>query len=175
MLLFKNYMKVGARNLIKHRLTSTINIKGIALAVACCIVAYLYVAYSLTMDHFHTAKEKFFMVNSIGSPGQGEETRGLVPYLLGSQVLKEIPEVEAHVTLVKGHAQVKRNDQVFHEVILYTNPSFFEAFTFGLLYGGQITAINWEQEGVVISHETARKYFGEKKPLGELLELTLNP
>lgn len=172
--MFKNYLKIAWRNLRKHKAYSAINVAGLALGMACCILLLLYVQNELAFDAFHEKADRIYRITETeSSPEKSERhfpfTMGpLAPALTG-----EFPEVVSAVRLRDrfgtGRFSARYGERHFYEGdYLITEPSFFEIFDFKLLQG-EAKAVLQEPLAVVLTQTTAQKYFGNENPLGKVL------
>ena len=163
--MFKNYLKVAIRNLLSNKLYAFINILGLGVAIAFCVVAYLNHAYNYDFDGFHQNAEKIFRVKTTRVMNGVEQRFGIVPRPLGPALATDFSAVQNTVRLTTAGVVFKVGDNVFNEDVWHADPSFFEMFTFPLKYGSQ-DVLN-DKGKIVLSEEMALKYFGNENPLGK--------
>ncbi|MEX2347537.1 MAG: ABC transporter permease [Balneolaceae bacterium] len=171
--MLQNYLKIALRNLFKNKVYSFINIFGLALGLASCIIILLYVSHESSYDKHHEQADRIYRVTShIDFSGNYLE---LAPTSapMGPALLNDYPEVEAMVRLrPRGEYTVKRGDEYISEDgFVFADPSIFEVFTIPLFYGEPLTALE-QPNTAAISEEMAQKYFGTTDAVGETITLT---
>ncbi len=165
--MFKNYLTVALRNLKRNPGYSLINIVGLAVGVACCLLLSLYVRDELSFDRYHEHADDIYRVNLYEETFGGE--LGLTPTIVAPLFLREFPEVEAATRLDAHGGVVRVGEQVFdNNAFYFADSTFFEVFTHPLLHGDPETALN-RPNTVVLTETTARKYFGEENPVGQTI------
>jgi len=167
--MFKNYMLIAFRNLKRNKVYSFINISGLAVGLACCIVVMLFVQDELSYDKFHDNADWIYRVNS--------EVKHLddIIYFLGirnhlaPKMVKEFPEVTNSVRILPfGNVLIKFGDICLKENIVYSDKDVFRLFSFPLIKGDKRTVLK-NLHSCVISEKIALKYFKEKGPIGEVI------
>lgn len=170
--MLKNYIKIAWRSLIRQRTFSSINILGLALGLATCLLISLYVIDELRFDRFHDKAERIVRVVFKGtSPGGRINEAHIMPPV--AQALKaEFPEVEEAVRLRYGGRPIFLigDKRFYEEDMAFADPSLFEIFSLPLIHGDPKTALK-EPNTAVISQHMAEKYFGSTDVLGELLTI----
>ena len=170
--MLRNYWKIAVRNLIRYRGFSAINIFGLALGMGSFLLICLHLAHEWSFDTFHEDhRQRFRVVQSVESgPSAGNQ---VVPvnWQLSNRVSEVIPEVDASVTLLTFGRQTIRHEEVSaHEPFAMASANFFEFFSFPLLDGDPATAL-LEPAKVVLSRQSALRYFGHLDVVGEMLEV----
>ena len=170
--MYRNYLKIALRNLRKHRGYATINIAGLSIGMACCLLLYLYVQHELSFDAFHENKDRLYRVTtqSFEPDGSLASTGTWQPYPLAAALEAAFPEVEATMRLFTVSEFMRHDEEAFEEDILFADPALFQFFSFPLLAGDAATALA-DPNSVVLSAQTARKYFGAADPLGQSLSV----
>jgi len=168
--MFKNYLTIALRNLRKHRGFAFINIAGLALGLACCLLIALYVRNELSCDRFHEKANRIYRVTAeLQSPTRPQMSLAPTPPALAEALQKDVPGIEAVVRLRAYSLFVKYEDQQFQEDnFLFADSDFCKIFTFPLSAGNPQQALR-EPFSVILSDASARKYFGERDPLGQTL------
>jgi len=175
-IMLSNHFKIALRNLFKYRFYSLINVSGLALGLAACLLVLAFTQYESRFDHQHPYAERLYRVNqtAIWSPEGGR--MGSTPPPLAAALQKDFPEVEAVTRINTPGPQLvrhkKENGQVlaFNESqVLAADSNFFQMFAFPLKEGHPATALTGPYK-VILSHETALKYFGGQPALGKTLE-----
>jgi putative ABC transport system permease protein len=172
--MLKNYLKIALRNLKKSPAYSVINVAGLAIGIACCILMVLYVQDELTFDAFHQqANHIYRIIETQQSPDKGERHFPFTMGPVGPALVADFPEVINAVRLRDrfgtGRFAVKHGENHFYEGdYIIAEPSFFEIFDFKLLQGNSETALK-EPRSVVLTEKAAEKYFGDENPMGQIL------
>jgi putative ABC transport system permease protein len=172
--MFGNYLKIAYRNLIRSKLYTSISVVGLATGVACCILIFLYVQDELTYDRFHDNAENICRAIRVRTSPDG--TVSAKPYtcgLLGPLLETDFPEVSRSTRLVGSQLVVRVEDKSFSETVQMVDPGFLEMFTFPLLFGEGQRVLS-DPTSLIITTETARKYFGDDDPMGRVVELQLD-
>jgi putative ABC transport system permease protein len=171
--MFKNYLKVAWRNIVRHKGHSFINIFGLAVGIASCITILLWVRDEASYDRFHAnAGSIYRIVVQASDPGGGEESFAVLPPNLGPALKADFPEVrQAARHLPVGQQIVANGDKRFFEKnVSLVDPEFLQMFSFPLRRGqaGNVLA---DPRSIVLTATTAAKYFGAEDPLGRTLRL----
>lgn len=168
-----NYFKIAVRNILKYKFFSAINIFGMMIGIAACLLIVLYVADEISYDRFHHKSERIFQVGLHGKiGGQDIRTSNTCPPL-SAALVEEVPGVESSTRLAKyyGLPVVKYNDKSFtEERVFHADSNFFSFFTFKMLEGDPVTALQ-EPNSVVLTQSMVKKYFGQETPIGKLLTI----
>lgn len=167
--MIKNYLLIALRNLAKNRVYAIINILGLGLAIAICIVAYFNFAFSASFDRQHENFESIYRVNSLRDMQGRNQEYGLVPSALAPEIENEIPGIEKVTRIFNSTSPVKLGNQIFSRRISYVDPDFFEIFTIPL-FSGNSESLS-ERNNVLISEDLANTLFGEDNPLGKSLSI----
>lgn len=172
--MIRSYIKTAFRNLWRNKAFSVINIVGLSVALACCMLILLYTMDEVSYDGFNVNKDKIYrlVVNSI-SPAGTTNKYASTGMMQGPSFKRQIPEIENFVRIQSANYTVKRGVEVFDEDALYADSNFFSVFTFPLIGGDPKTALN-DPHSVVLSEDLAKKYFGNQNAVGKILELKVN-
>ncbi|MEQ8906641.1 FtsX-like permease family protein [Ekhidna sp.] len=171
-MIFRNYLKVAFRSLLKRKSTSFINIFGLSVGVATFIFIFLYTNQILTFDDHHENKDQIFMVykERITPDGTQETYDTWVP--MKDRLTESYEQIEASARIYNSEARIKKSNQYIEEDIIYTDASLFEVFTFPLLHGNP-KDIFPNKNSIVLSVEMAKKYFDKENAIDEELEIFL--
>ena len=168
--LFKNYLKLGFRNLRNHAVTSTINILGLSVAIAMAITVYIFLDYQYYMNHFHEKGDRIHqIINYVQNEGE-DALWSDTPLDLGPRLAEDHPAVEQFVRVEYVGASVRYKENVFEETMVFVDPAYMEVFDFEVLAGSSRALENKKQ--VIVSYDMAVKYFGEEDPMDK--ELIMN-
>lgn len=161
--MFKNYLTAAIRNLTRNKIYSLLNILGLAIGIAAFLMISIYVSFELSYDRFHEKTDRIFAVM------QGDQA--VTPVPLAPALMQEFPEVEV-ATRFQGLGQYLiryRERAFFGDRWVWADEHFFDVFTFPLVKGDQHTALR-DPYSVVLTEETARKYFGAEDPMGKVIQ-----
>ena len=164
--MFWNYLKVAYRNLLRHPLYAAINVVGLGIAIAFCVLAFLYVRHEWTYDAFHENADRIYRI-------YGENDRGRVSPNAPAALAPALAEVLPDVRLVRINSRyrfIQHRGTTIEERIHFADPEIFEVFSFPLLKGDRATALE-DPHGVVITEHLAEKYFPDEDPMGETLSI----
>lgn len=168
--MFANYVRVAVRNLFKHKSQAFLNIAGLAIGIASAIIILLYVGDEFSYDRFHKHADRIYRMNLSGNWLGDEVNSSTTPPPLADMMLTEFPEVAAATRIFPPGAQVVRHgsDSFTEQSILAVDSCFFDVFSFRLLEGNPATLLN-ERNNLVLTEQTAYKYFGEAGVMGKTL------
>ncbi len=169
--MFKNYLLVAIRNIWRNKTFSAINIVGLSLGLACCMLIVLYTRDEQSFDGFHAKKDRIYRItNTSTSPEGVAHKTGITGIMQGPAFTAAIPEVETFVRYNSTGFTVKQGDEVIDQPATFVDSNFFQVFSFPLLKGNPATALK-EPHSVVLTEALAKKYFGKEDPMGKILEL----
>jgi putative ABC transport system permease protein len=170
--MLKNYLTIALRNLKRHKGYAFINVSGLAVGLACCILILLLVRDELSYDRFHEKADRIYRLGSEAEMFGAVRRSAAMPAMLGPALAEGRPEVEASVrTDTFGEALFIRGDaRAYEDGLYYADSSVFDVFTFPLVAGNPQTALV-EPFTIVLSESLARKYFGSDNPLGQTLQI----
>lgn len=172
--MLKNYFLIAARNLVRNKVLSMINISGLAIGLAVCMLIFLYAKDELSYDRFHEKKDELYQLTCRIINKSGEQTNyGLAGYPQGPDFQAAIPEIRSFVRVSDGQVTVKKDNAVFNEEVLWVDSNFFSVFSFPLIVGNPAHVLDGTNS-MVITTELAMKYFGTEKAVGKVLEVDVN-
>ena len=176
--MWKSNLIIALRVLGRNRTISLINVVGLSTALALAILCLLFVRHETSYDSWHEKGDRIFIIYD---DPMGHELRPstMIGYSRREAVRTEVAGIRESVSLRAGHSRVSYGEASFDEYLLGVDPSFLTMFTLPLAAGDAATALNGPRN-VVLSHETAQKYFGLDVPahamVGEHIGLyTLTP
>lgn len=180
--MLKNYFTLAIRNLLKRKLYSFINIFGLAIGVAVCLIILKYVDFELSYDNFHAKADRIYRSNT--SFYQGGEFRAkavLSGYAQGPLLTADMPEIKTYVRThpmyggaVISYEREAGEPSVFHEDnnIQFVDSTFFDVFTYKAIEGNLDKALD-NPSSVVITKRMAEKYFhNDEDPVGKTLKVS---
>lgn len=174
--MIKNYFKIAWRNIKRQKAYSGINIIGLAIGIAACLLILQYVAFELSYENFHTKKDRIYRVQQDRYDNGKLSTQWAAgAYAVGNSFKEVIPEIEDYVKVV-GNGQVVaeiNNQPLKIEKVFFASSSFFKIFTYPLLAGDEKKALT-EPFTAAISETTARTLYGNTNAVGKVLKLNRN-
>jgi putative ABC transport system permease protein len=174
--MFKNYFKIAWRNINRHKSYSIINILGLAIGIAACLLILQYVAFELSYENFHVKKDRIYRVQQDRYDNGKLSTQWAAgAYAVGNSFKDAIPEIEDYVKLVGNGPVVAevQNQPLKIEKVFFATNSFFSVFTYPLVSGNSKSALT-EPFTAALSETTARKIFGTADVVGKRLDLNRN-
>ena len=168
--MLKNYLKTAIRNITKHKGYSFINIAGLSIGMACCILIIIFIMTELSFDRFHEKADNIYRLGLNATLGERIIHMPVSNNPAGPTLVKDYAEVENAVRLrTRGRTPIEYEGRQFSEEnILYADHTFFEIFSFPMIKGDPKTALRTALS-LVITESTAEKYFGDEDPLGRVL------
>ncbi|CAN5386606.1 ABC transporter permease [soil metagenome] len=173
--MLKNYLKIALRNLLKNPVYSFINIVGLAVGIACCLLIMLYVQNEWSYDSFHTNSDQLYRAWVHEDYGDDEiYFKSTSPVILAQTLENNIPEVEMVTRRYVFTNLVKLPDQSesFFETVTMVDPAFLDMFDFQLLEGNAESVFN-NPGSVLLTENMAREYFGDENPLQEAISIRI--
>ena len=171
--MFKNYLKITIRNLTKNKLFSIVNILGLTIGITCFILIGLFVFNELTYDSYNNKEDRIFRLNSYYKVGDNRFNLANSPMPLANALASEYPEIEKIARLLPANNIYlkKENNYIKEEKFFYADSSLFDIFTIDFISGNPKTALT-QPNNVVITTNTAQKYFSSKNPIGKRIILS---
>ncbi len=156
--------------MIRRKGYSFINITGLAIGLAVCILIMLWVQDELSYDRWHQNAENTFLMVSTQQLNTGEQVITTQQAPLAPILKDNIPEILNYVRYFVCDMPISYEGKSFNEQLCLADSSYFSVFTFPLVEGDSVKALV-DPYSVVITERLARKYFGEEDPLGKVLTL----
>jgi putative ABC transport system permease protein len=163
--MFRNYLLVTLRNLYKNKIYALINILGLGIALAICIVAYFNHMFGYDYDRNNENFKELYRVTSNRQMQDREQEFGVVPAPLGPDIVKELPAVERAARLMLSYSPVKVGIENFNRNVTYADPDFLDMFTFHIVDGDQQGFK--DPNNVLISEEMATALYGKEEAVGQ--------
>lgn len=176
--MIKNYLKIAFRSLIKQKIYSVINILGLATGIASCVLIVMFVTDEFSYDTFHQSGDRIYKLALERKYPNHSTYYAVVPHSFGDVIQKDFPAVE---TVVKvggpfGNTGVRYKDargdeKVFEEnFVMAADSNFFKVFHIRIVEGDVSTTLS-KPTDVVLTRETATRYFGAIRPIGKSLRI----
>lgn len=167
-----NYLTIALRNLWRHKAFTAINIVGLAVGLATCLLIVLYVLHELSYDRYHADANRIYRMTLYGRMDNKDINLAYTSGPAGQALLKECPGVEAVTRLRReGAFLVKYKDRIIKEEnVAFVDSNFFSVFNLPMLKGHRVRALV-EPNTLVLTETMARKYFGQTDPIGKTLSM----
>lgn len=175
-----NYLRTAMRILRRHKLLSFIEVCSLSLAFGFCVLAHALVSREWSYDRFHeNGAHLYRVVFNLKVPGYDRIKSGdYAPVAMAEAIQNAVPQVEETVRLVSGRGEslesrrirVRIGDKWNDEPFLLVDENFFEVFSFPLDAGDPRTALR-AKDGVVVSRDFARRYFGDEPAVGQVIRI----
>ena len=172
--MFKNYFKVAFRNLAKNKSYILTNTLGMGIALACCMTAYLLLAFNIEFDHYFNDTDLSNTVKLIHHQKRdnGAIRKNMVaPIVMPPIAAEDISGIEEFTRYIVADAYVSYGEESFEENISFVDESFFELFNFKLKSG--VFENFKDMNSIFLSSEMANKYFNNLQPVGKLMTIEM--
>ncbi len=172
--MLRNYIKTAIRSLIKNKGFTAINVLGLALGLAACLLIVLYVADELSYDRYNASAGRIYRVDEDLKLGDNAVKYAVTMPPLANTLKQDFPEVEDAVRLKPTSFHIKKGAEVIVESkAVFADASIFNVFTLPLLYGNKTSALI-APNTVVISASAAQKYFNKLNVVGQFITIDDN-
>ena len=172
--MFKNYLKVAMRYLLRNKGYTAINILGLAIGIACCVLIMLFVRSEFSYDKFHSKSDRIYRSWVREHYEDQDDIIDIVtPLPLAGALQGSFGEIESTCRVFNLNSLVKIGDQSFSEDIRMVDSSFFKIFDFKLIDGNRQNPFP-TSNSILLTENTAKKYFGKDNPIGKSIELQLS-
>jgi len=170
-----NYFKITIRNMIKHKGYTLINITGLSLGLSICLIIVLFLQYHLKFDQFNEHANQIYRVAKNIKLGENNVRTGNMPGPFAKTLNDEIPDILASTRIHRmGSTLVNINNNKFYDDdIIMTDPSIFKVFTIRMVQGNVDNILN-NKNSIIITKQTAQKYFPDQNPVGAQILLNEN-
>ncbi|MCC6835893.1 MAG: ABC transporter permease [Cytophagales bacterium] len=173
--MLQNYLRIAFRNLIKNRIYTIINVAGLAIGLACFILVALYIKNETSYDQFYSNTENTYRINTHVDVNGISNHYPTAHYPAAFDMVEDYPEVVKATTLYRAFylspvlPRIKYEDNEYEESKFYmADSTFFSVFNFEFKHGNPEKAFE-NSYSVVLTDETAKKYFGDTDPMGKLI------
>lgn len=166
----KNYLKIAFRNIIKHKSFSVINIVGLAIGIACSILILVFVAHELSYDKYHEKADRTYRIAVRASIGDTKINQTYSSSETFRRLLEDFPEIEVGVKFLNvGRTPITVGEETFYELRFFAvDSTFFDVFSIPLIQGDPKKVLA-DPNSMVMSEDTALKYFGTTDAVGKIL------
>jgi len=163
------HLKLTARRLLRHRSFVLINVLGLSIGIAACLLIYLYVRNELSYDGYNLKKDRIARLTATLHSPESDEALAITPIPLAGALIRDFPEVDSAVRVQPADLVFRQGSELFKEDDLcYSEQSIFSVFTFTFLEGSAAGALT-APGSIVLTRSFEKKYFGGTKALGQTL------
>jgi putative ABC transport system permease protein len=172
--MLQNYFKTGFRNLVRNKVYSAINIAGLAVGIAACILIFLYVKDELSYDRYHSKADRIYRVTRdfVSNDGSVSLHLGHVAPPFGPLLEQDFPQIESIARILQTALLVEDTDKqraFREEKIAFAEPAIFDIFDIPLVQGSKEKALT-APFTVLLSDKMVQKYFPNEEPVGQILK-----
>jgi putative ABC transport system permease protein len=169
--MLKHYIRLAGRHLAKQKLLTGINIVGLSLGLACCILLILYGVNELNYDNWHVHAGRLYRVNEIWNRDDMKHGEAGLYTPLGPALKKEFPDVADYTRISSGSREIVRvHDRLIPMSVSFADPQIFSLFTFPLMAGDPSLALKYPRS-MVLTRDKAMQLFGTLDVIGQKLEI----
>ncbi len=166
--MFKNYMKITWRNILKHKGYSFINIAGLAVGIACCLLTLQWIQYEYSYDRFHENTDDLYRV--VFHAPDFDAYGDVLPGLAADFLREEYPEITHSTVFGRTSAKLSFNRTDFNSSGAYIHDDFLEMFTFPIKEGDPDRPF-LQRNSILLTEDLAERLYGEEDPLGKRVRL----
>jgi predicted permease len=179
--MLKNYFKIAWRNIVRHKAYSTINIAGLAIGVAACLLIFVVIQFELSYEKFQPRYDKIYRIVLQQNLGDGTSYSEGIPYPMSDALAADFPDAKfatiqtsygSQITVPASNSSVSTADKKFVEAIgvIFMQPQFFDIFSYKWLSGD--ASVLAKPNMVVIDRSTAAKYYGNwENAVGKVIKM----
>jgi putative ABC transport system permease protein len=173
--MFRNYITIALRHLTRNRVFSFINIAGLSLGLACCLLILLYAKDELSFDRFQKSGANLYRITCriVNKQRDRDDRYGLSGMTQGPSFQRSIPEIKAYIRTNENDFIIRRGTATFAQRATWVDSNFFSVFSFPLLSGNPGSVLV-DPQSVVLTEDMAKKYFGTTDVVGKTLEFEIN-
>lgn len=168
--MIKNYLKVAMRYLLRYKTYTAINISGLAVGIATCILIMLFVKSEFTYDKFHEKSERIYRTWQHEKYEGQDFINTVTPLPMGAALKANFPEVENSCRIYTMNPVIRLNNNSFSEDVLMVDSVFFQMFDFALVSGNRQNPFP-QNNTAILTEELAKKYFGVSDAVGKTFEM----
>ncbi len=166
--MFKNYLVIAIRNLLKYKMYSAINVIGLGIGMGCVILIGLFVQNELAVNTQHPHIDRLYRVIGEYRSENGQKTYDWrISGAVGPTLARDFPEVEIATRTMLRQAWVQHEEKTLNRVFCLADPNCLDIFNFPMIQGDKSALL--QHNSVFITESMARDYFGDQDPIGKVL------
>jgi putative ABC transport system permease protein len=167
--MYRNYLTIVFRKFYRDKLYMLINLAGLSLAVACCLILGIYLHSEFTFDQHNVNHKHIYRVANDYSINNTPTPFAVTSPVLAPMLSEDYNEVEAYARLYHTPALIRHKDKAFYwQTVYIADQSIFDLFTHEIIYGDSRTALI-DDNNIAVSESFAQKYFGNANPVGKIV------
>jgi putative ABC transport system permease protein len=173
-IMLRNYLKIAFRNLYKHKSYSFINLAGLSIGIACCLIIFLHVATETSYDGYHQNVDQIYRILEYRKvPALELRTASIAP-VVATTIKDRFPQAEniARIFPTRDGLVEYNQNRFYEDRMFFADPEIFQIFTMPIISGDATSALQ-NPENMVISQRIAEKYFGNESPIGKTVKINL--
>ena len=169
--MFKNYLKIAYRNILKQKTYSIINIFGLALGLTACILVGVYIYQDFSYDNYHVNRDRLYRLTTHTTDPAGNYSLLQSSARIAPAIKQEFPELDkvTRVYFSSENLLVFDDKKFYEEDVIFADEDFFEMFSYNTIMGNQDDFLK-RKNTAVISQNLAHKYFGDVSPVGKVMK-----
>jgi len=177
--MIKSYLRTALRNIKLHKSYAIVNILGLSLGIACCVLIFSYVHHELNFDNYHQDAERIYRVEFYHHAQVGEFYSNSVSGPVGPMLAESSPLIEGMGRLIPPFENKKNvlvesgEDRYFETNIYFADPEITEIFSYNFLQGDTESSLN-APNSLILTESMATKYFGEENAIGKSLNIEID-
>ena len=173
--MFRNYLKIAIRNLLKNKVYTLINVVGLTIGIACSLIIIFYVVQETDYDTFFKNSDRIYRIAFESHHPEGTAYNAGTMLPLAPALAHNFPQVEkVSRILFEDRVLIRANEkEFFEEAVTFADSTFFEIFSYEFVQGGATSALA-KPNSVVITESMAKKYFGNENPMGKVIQYDNN-
>src|SRR5688572_17840962 len=170
--MIKSFFLVAYRNLVKSKLYSFINIAGLSVGIAACILIFLYVQYELSYDKYHVKATRIYRLTEILHLPKEDRSQAVTSAIMAPTLQTKFPEIQKTVRFTFSSRVLSLKERKFYDTkIVYADSTLFDIFTFPMVAGDSKTSLT-SPYSIVLTESAAKKYFGDDEALGKIMQFS---
>lgn len=168
--MFRNYIKVALRNLLRDRMYAAVNIFGLAAGLAVSMIVFLYIQNELSYDTYNTKADRIYRIGAAFVVNGEQERTAVSPHNIGPALELDIDKIEAYCRLhpISRSKFSSAFHQDYEEAMVLTDPQIFDVFSYRLISGDPKTCLQ-RPKSIVLTESLAKKYFGDREAVGQVM------
>ncbi|HZH37567.1 MAG TPA: ABC transporter permease, partial [Flavisolibacter sp.] len=168
--MFRNYVKIAIRNLLRQKAFSIINISGLAIGMASAVLILLWIQNEVSHDRFHEKDDRIYTLNNRDRFNGEYWAWNSTPKMLGPTIKADYPDVEDVVRTSGTGFLFSYGEKRLNATGNFTDPGFLNMFSFPLLKGSAGSALVGNNN-IVVTEKLAKKLFGNEDPMGKIVRI----
>jgi putative ABC transport system permease protein len=172
-IMWRNYLLIAVRSLAKSRLFTALNLVGLAVGMAACLLIAMWVKNEMTYDQWLPNADRVFVVQAKAQyPGKDAEIWAGAPAVMLPALLQDFPQIEAGTRLLKTARAIRLGNRIESQPLVLVDTAFFDVFQLPLVEGSTDKVLK-QPDQIAVSERFARKWFGAASAIGQILTVTV--